>query len=124
MDVRIILPSKYDISAMSYVTKTFYAFLLEAGVYIFEYTPGILHAKSLILDDRFCVGSTNLNYRSFKHDLEVDVNVRTSEAKINLANQFISDLRQSRKILKTDMQNLSIFQKVIGRLMLLISYWL
>lgn len=124
VDVKIILPSKYDFFVLSLLTKTFYTILLNSGVSIYEYTPHFLHAKSLILDDWFCVGSSNLNHRSLKHDLEVDVNIRSQAATAILEKQFLLDLNQSINIHKDEIQKLSLFNKVIGRFLLLLKYWL
>ena len=47
------------------VTRAHYPPLLEAGVQIYEYTPGFIHAKNFVVDDRFAtIGTVNLDYRS------------------------------------------------------------
>ena len=46
---------------MPWASSTFYSNLLKAGVRIFEYLPSVLHAKTLILDDKILIGSSNLN---------------------------------------------------------------
>ena len=55
---------------MPWAASVFYYNLLKAGIRIFEYLPGVLHAKSLIIDDWMLLGSSNLNQRSLRHDLE------------------------------------------------------
>ena len=71
VDVRIILPGvpdKYVPFALAY---THYRSLLEAGVKIYEYTPGFVHAKVFVSDDREAVvGTINLDYRSLYHHFE------------------------------------------------------
>lgn len=124
IDVRILLPGKSDIFFMSIISNTFYDSLLKSGVSIYEYTPSILHAKILILDDWFSIGSRNLNYRSFLHDLEVDVEIRTDEAKDSIERKFLSDISQSHKIQLGDLKNQPVYKKLLGKLMLLIRYWL
>jgi cardiolipin synthase A/B len=124
VDVKIILPEKSDVSMEKIVAATFYAILLKNGVLIYEYTPTILHAKVLILDDWYSIGSSNLNYRSFKHDLEVNIDIQTDEAKEIIDSQFLSDLNQSRQLKLTEINNQSIFKRIIGRLLLLIRYWI
>lgn len=65
IDVRIITPGIPDKRLVYYVTQSFYGTLTAAGVKIYEYTPGFMHAKMFVSDDRAAiVGSANLDYRS------------------------------------------------------------
>ena len=65
VDVRIITPHVPDKWYVYYVTQSYYPRLLEAGVRIYEYTPGFVHAKMYVSDDREAiVGSANMDYRS------------------------------------------------------------
>ncbi|MBQ3054172.1 MAG: cardiolipin synthase [Clostridia bacterium] len=65
VDVRIITPGIPDKKYVYYLTQSFYPELIRAGVRIFEYTPGFIHAKMFIRDDeQAIVGSANLDYRS------------------------------------------------------------
>ncbi len=65
VDVRIIMPGIPDKKLVYRMSRSYYRDLLEAGVRIFEYTPGFVHAKACLVDD--CIGSigtVNLDYRS------------------------------------------------------------
>ena len=65
VDVRIITPHIPDKPLVFELTRAHYESLLEAGVQIFEYTPGFVHAKNVVADDACgVVGSINLDYRS------------------------------------------------------------
>ena len=65
VDVRIMVPHVPDKKTVFELTRAHYEPLLEAGVRIFEYTPGFLHSKSFAVDDKYAVvGSINLDYRS------------------------------------------------------------
>jgi len=65
-DVRIMVPKRWDKWFVHMVTLSNYQILLEAGVRIFEYTPGFIHAKTIISDDEHAViGTINMDYRSF-----------------------------------------------------------
>jgi len=77
---------------------SFYNSLLKAGVRIFEYLPSNLHAKVLFIDGWVLIGSTNLNYRSILHDLEVDLVVSKQKSKDILEQQFLDDLKDSQEI--------------------------
>jgi cardiolipin synthase len=65
-DVRIILPKIWDNRYVHMVTQSNYGDLLRAGVKIYEYSPGYIHAKTIISDDDHAVtGTINMDYRSF-----------------------------------------------------------
>jgi len=124
IDVRIILPCKYELPPFAFVTETFYSILFNAGVSIYEYSPRILHAKSLILDDWYSVGSSNLNFRSFIHDLEVDAHVTTLEAMATLEKQYLIDIAHSKKITAKHIKDIALYKRIIGHFFLLFKYWL
>ena len=64
-DVKIMVPGIPDKWYVYYITQSYYRVLLEAGVEIYEYTPGFLHAKMYVSDDiQAIVGSANMDYRS------------------------------------------------------------
>ena len=65
VDVRIITPHIPDKRYVFEVTRAHYPPLLEAGVRIYEYTPGFIHAKNFVVDDCYAtVGTVNMDYRS------------------------------------------------------------
>ncbi len=65
VDVRIIMPGIADKKVVFRLSRSYYRQLIEAGVKIYEYTPGFVHAKGCICDDKLAVlGSVNLDYRS------------------------------------------------------------
>ena len=65
VDVRILMPGIPDKPMVFYMAKSYYPPLLEAGVKIYEYTPGFVHAKSYVCDDQIgTVGSINMDFRS------------------------------------------------------------
>jgi len=71
VDVRIIMPGIPDKEMPYALAKTYYPALLEAGVRIYEYTPGFVHAKVFVTDgDTAVVGTINLDYRSLYHHFE------------------------------------------------------
>ena len=71
VDVTLILPGIPDKAAPYALAKTHYASLMDSGVKIYEYTPGFVHAKVFVSDDREAVvGTINLDYRSLYHHFE------------------------------------------------------
>lgn len=71
VDVRIITPGIPDKKIVYKMTRSYYAGLAEAGVRIYEYTPGFLHAKQFMCDGRAAaIGTINMDYRSLYHHFE------------------------------------------------------
>ena len=65
VDVRILMPGIPDKPVVFFMAKSYYPPLLNAGVQIYEYTPGFVHAKSYVCDDRIAtVGTINMDFRS------------------------------------------------------------
>lgn len=65
VDVRIYTPGVPDKPTIYQLTRSYFPHLLRAGVKIYSYTPGFLHAKTWLMDDRIAaVGTVNLDYRS------------------------------------------------------------
>ena len=65
VDVRIIMPGIPDKKMVYRLSRSYYMDLLKAGVKIYEYTPGFVHAKAFIADDKIAgIGTVNLDYRS------------------------------------------------------------
>lgn len=124
VDVRIILPSISDVFFMPWTSATFYGNLLEHGVKIYEYQPGVLHAKTIIIDDWMTVGSSNMNSRSLRHDLEVDYVLSKADTKAALASAFLRDLKHSKEISSSAYPNRPWWQRVLAHLILFAKYWI
>lgn len=116
-EVKLLLPGISDVTAVSYVSRMFYRGLMLAGVQIFEYQPVVLHAKTLIVDDWVSVGTTNINHRSFYHDLEVDVTLFDTDSKSAMADQFQRDLEVSQRITLDRLMQRSWAERLGGYLM-------
>ncbi|MDP8961149.1 MAG: phospholipase D-like domain-containing protein [Actinomycetota bacterium] len=100
VDVRILVNGReVDKEVARQAGRRSYGKLLEAGVRIFEYDKTMLHAKVLIVDDRWGnVGSGNLDSRSLDLDLEVNVAVLDAELVQELCSHFLEDLEVSQEI--------------------------
>jgi len=97
-DVKLLVPTVTDVVFMKWVAQSYYGTLLKAGIEVYEYLPRFLHAKSVIIDDWATIGTSNLNTRSFSHDLEVDLVVTKQTTLEALDTQFQKDLSQARRI--------------------------
>ena len=92
VDVRLILPGIPDKRIPYALAKTHYASLLRSGVKIYEYTPGFVHAKVFVSDDREAVvGTINLDYRSLYHHFECAAYLRG----VDCIGQILADFRET-----------------------------
>ena len=113
VDVRIVTPHIPDKKLIQLVTRGAYPDLLSAGVRIFEYTPGFIHSKQMIVDDRFAaVGTINLDYRSLVHHYENAVLLYKTESIADIGKDFEEIFEQSQEIF-SDTINLTWYQMMI-----------
>ncbi|MBQ4637327.1 MAG: cardiolipin synthase [Clostridia bacterium] len=99
VDVRIITPKIWDHWYVHAVTRSNYAPLLKAGVRIYEYTPGYIHAKTIISDDEHAVtGSINMDYRSFNLHYENGVWICGSPVLSNILSDINETFQKSEEI--------------------------
>ncbi len=95
VDVRLILPGHSDVPVFPALSGCYYSELLAAGAKIYTFDRGVLHAKAILLDDLAIVGSSNLNYRSLLHDLELDVVIHNPEVVELLQDNLREDMNDS-----------------------------
>ena len=89
VDVRLVTPHVPDKRLVFYLTRASYRPLLLSGVRILEYTPGFLHAKQVLVDDRIAfVGTVNLDYRSLSHHFECGAILCATPALGDIATDF------------------------------------
>ena len=81
VDVRIVTPGVPDKKFVYWLTQSNYQNLIEAGVGIYQYTPGFIHSKCILCDDELAtVGTINFDYRSFYHHFECGVFLYKADA--------------------------------------------
>ncbi len=99
VDVRLLLPSRSDSSPALAVQHSHYGDLLRAGVKIYERDDGILHSKTMVIDQVWSiVGSSNFDHRSVLFNDELDAVVLGKETGAKLAADFQADLQHARQI--------------------------
>lgn len=103
VDVRIMTPHIPDKKAVFTVTQSNYPALVEAGVRVFEFTPGFLHSKTVVADDLYAsVGSCNLDYRSFYLQFENGVWLCGDPSVIAVRDDFLDAQRHCQEITQSD----------------------
>ncbi len=99
VDVRIVTPAISDSALVHEMTRSYYETLILAGVKIYEYTPGMVHAKTFIADDRSAVvGTINLDYRSLYLHFECGVWMCDTPAIADMKAEYLSELERSAPI--------------------------
>ena len=89
--------------------------LLEAGVRVYEFTPGFMHSKLVVSDDRCAsVGSCNLDYRSFYLQFENGVWLWDDPAVEAVRDDFLATLDRCREILPRDMEKMPLGQRFMN----------
>ncbi len=93
VDVRIVTPRKGDSALVQEMTRSYYHGLLAAGVKIYEYTPGMVHAKTFVSDDAYAVvGTINLDYRSLYLHFECAAWLCGASAVAQVKRAFLAEL--------------------------------
>jgi cardiolipin synthase len=99
VDVKLILPSRSNHRVTFHAGRSYYEQLLEAGVHIHEYTPGMIHAKTMVVDGRIVlVGSANMDMRSFRLNFEVHALLHDEETARDLEACFSADLAETNPV--------------------------
>jgi len=124
VSVKIIVPALSDVGFFPRLARTFYADLLSTDIRVFEYQHRVLHSKTMLIDDELIVGSTNLNFRSFLHDLELDALVSETQLVEQMQARFEQDLKDCEEITLQSWENYPWLLKLLGWLPRLMRYWL
>lgn len=122
VDVKLILPGIPDKKIAYALAKTHYRVLHEAGVKIYEYTPGFVHAKVFVSDDiKAIVGTINLDYRSLYHHFECATYMYKTDCVADIEKDYQETLEKCREVTKESIKNENLFYKLVGRIAKMIS---
>lgn len=114
IDVRIVTPGIPDKKSIYMVTQSYYAPLLEAGVRIYEYSPGFLHSKCFVSDDQVgVVGSINLDYRSLNLQFESATYLYKGTAIWQLKEDFMDTFEVCREVDRDKIKNSNIMKRML-----------
>lgn len=121
VDVRIITPHIPDKPTVFFMTRSNYKVLLEDGVKIYEYTPGFIHAKNYVCDDKFAVcGTINMDYRSLVHHFECGAWMYDTDCIADMKADFLNTMARSGEIDKNKAFMRS-WQRLIAEIMKVFS---
>ena len=122
IDVKLILPGIPDKKVAYSLAKTHYKTLHKAGVKIYEYTPGFVHAKVFVSDDmKAVVGTINLDYRSLYHHFECATYMYRTDCIPEIEKDFQETLAKCRRVTTESIKKEKLSYKLIGGLAKMIS---
>lgn len=122
VDVRLMVPKRGDSLLADLASHSYYKEVMMAGVKIYEYEPGYLHAKVLIADDSFVtVGSTNMDFRSFEQNFEINAFIYDPEVVRAMKRIFMADQQQSTRIVPAEWKQRPLWNRFWESLVRLLS---
>jgi cardiolipin synthase len=125
VDVRLVVPSSTDSTLVFHAGRSYYDEVLRGGVKIFERRGALMHSKTAVIDGVWStVGSTNLDWRSFLHNQEVNAVVLGTEFGDHMRAAFKRDVAQSDEITLEQWRYRSLVVRVKERLARVWQYWL
>lgn len=122
VDVRIIIPGKPDHFFMQWAASSYIGELLEAGIKIYNYQNGFIHAKTIVADSKvMSIGTANMDIRSFKLNFEVNAFIFDDRIAKEGESQFIRDMNASKEMTKEIYNNRSITIRIKESIIRLLS---
>jgi cardiolipin synthase len=122
VDVRIVVPKIFDKWNAQKVSRSNYEELMDAGVRIYEYSPGYIHAKTIISDDDHAItGSINMNYRSFYLHFENGIWICDAPVISDIKNDIEQTFEVSEEIFINEWKNRSRIEKAMESLLCVLS---
>ncbi len=113
VEVRLLLPAMTDSAMVFYASRSYYDELLSAGVKIYERQDALLHAKTALIDGVWStIGSTNLDWRSFTNNQEINAVILSQSFGAQMQTMFDNDLSASQIITLDIWKNRSILVRI------------
>ena len=122
VDITLILPKNNDSLMVRWASRTFFDDLLEAGVKIYHFEAGLLHTKSVLIDNKLAlVGTVNMDLRSFLLNFEITVAVEDRNFANEVATLHENYLANSSALDMQEWLNRPFYHRIIERLFFLFS---
>ena len=122
VDVRLMVPRRGDSLLADLASHSYYKEVMMAGVKIYQYEAGYLHAKMLLSDDNFVtVGSTNMDFRSFEQNFEINAFIYDPEVVKVMKRIFMDDQQHSSRIHPTEWKQRPLWNRFWESLVRLLS---
>lgn len=120
--IKILLPGVSDSRIVNTTTRSYFQGLLEAGIEIYAFNKGFVHAKTMVCDQKVAfVGTANLDNRSFDLNFEINAIIFDEEIAGELRTNFEKDLSGATQIILQDWENRPLHMKMLERVLYLFS---
>lgn len=115
VEVKLIMPGIPDKKSVFALGRSYYKELMESGVQVYEYTPGFVHGKMFVSDDKTAVvGSINLDYRSLHHHFECAALLHGCDAVLDVERDMQDTLAKCRAITAEDCRREKLWRRIIA----------
>ena len=117
-----MLPKRSDTRTANMATHSFIDEMVKAGVKVYFYKPGFLHSKLMITDDALaCIGSANMDFRSFEHNFEINAFVYQPSFALQMKRVFQHDLHSCERLVPSRWLKRPVKQRLAESFMRLFS---
>lgn len=122
IDVRIMIPGKSDSRMLQYAGYSYVTQCLKAGIKVYLYNPGMLHAKGIVIDENIVIGgSTNFDYRSFENNFECSLVIYDKDVNRQMRDIFFDDVRKCTKLTFSTWRRRPLLQRILESIVRLVS---
>jgi cardiolipin synthase len=122
VEIKILLPEKPDLKTAYYAAYSYLINMLKTGVKVYFYTKGMMHTKTMVIDDDICtIGSANMDYRSFSLNAEVNTFIIDEAVTSQLKDAFEKDLQDAVEVSLEDLLKWPWYKKAISSFTRLIA---
>lgn len=122
VDVRLMLPKHSDTRSVNMASHSYIDTMVKAGVKVYFYKPGFLHAKLIVSDDSItCIGSANMDFRSFEHNFEINAFVYQPHFAQKMRHTFMHDMKQCERLVPNQWMRRPFKQRLAESFMRLFS---
>jgi cardiolipin synthase len=122
VSVKLLVPGISDSRIVNAAARSYYEELLEAGVEIYLYNKGFIHAKTIVMDGMISmVGTANMDYRSFELNFEVNAIIYDNDFSKQLQDTFYNDLKDAERIELKYWRNRPIYKNFFEKIARLVS---
>jgi cardiolipin synthase len=120
--VKLLVPGKSDSALVNAAARSYYGEILEAGVEIYLYRKGFVHAKTIVADGQLAiVGTANMDHRSFELNFEVNSMIYDDTIAGQLSDAFYADIKDAVKINPKTWAKRTLFKQLPEKLIRLLS---
>jgi cardiolipin synthase len=120
--IKLLVPGKSDSALVNAASRSYYREMLDAGVEVYLYKKGFVHAKTLVADGQLAiVGTANMDQRSFELNFEVNSIIYDDKVAGQLRDVFYADIKDAFKINPKTWAKRTLFKQLPEKLIRLLS---